>query len=106
MITITENLTTVTISVTQGQTGTQDISGKVDKIVGKGLSTEDYTTAEKTKLATLSNTGGTVDLSAYATNASVALKVDKVTGKSLINDTEITSLSTVTNFDNSVNVTL
>jgi hypothetical protein len=49
MITITENLTTVTISVTQGQTGTQDISGKVDKIVGKGF-TEDYTTAEnKTK---------------------------------------------------------
>jgi hypothetical protein len=46
MITITENLTTVTISVTQGQTGTQDISGKVDKIVGKGLSTEDYTTEE------------------------------------------------------------
>jgi hypothetical protein len=33
MITITENLTTVTISVTQG--GTQDISGKVDKIVVK-----------------------------------------------------------------------
>jgi hypothetical protein len=57
MITITENLTTVTISVTQGQVGTQDISGKVDKIVGKGLSTEDYTT-KKTKLATLSNTGG------------------------------------------------
>lgn len=28
----------------------QDISGKVDKISGKGLSTNDYTTAEKTKL--------------------------------------------------------
>lgn len=28
-----------------------DISGKVDKVAGKGLSTEDYTTAEKTKLA-------------------------------------------------------
>lgn len=28
-----------------------DISGKVDKITGKGLSTEDYTTGEKTKLA-------------------------------------------------------
>ena len=28
----------------------QDISGKVDKIVGKGLSTNDYTTAEKNKL--------------------------------------------------------
>jgi hypothetical protein len=32
-------------------------------------------------------------------------KVDKVTGKSLILDTEITRLSTVTNFDNSGNVT-
>ena len=29
----------------------QDISGKVDKIEGKGLSTNDYTTEEKTKLA-------------------------------------------------------
>ncbi|MGL4680852.1 MAG: collagen-like triple helix repeat-containing protein, partial [Plesiomonas shigelloides] len=28
-----------------------DISGKVDKVAGKGLSTEDYTSAEKTKLA-------------------------------------------------------
>ena len=33
----------------------QAIEGKVDKITGKGLSTEDYTTAEKTKLAGLSN---------------------------------------------------
>lgn len=29
----------------------QDISGKVDKVTGKGLSTNDYTTAEKNKLA-------------------------------------------------------
>ena len=29
----------------------QDISGKVDKVEGKGLSTNDYTTAEKEKLA-------------------------------------------------------
>jgi hypothetical protein len=105
MITITENLTTVTISVSQGQVGTQDISGKVDKIAGKGLSTEDYTTAEKTKLAGLSNTGGNIDLSAYATIASVDLKVDKVVGKSLVSDTEITRLSSVVNFDNSTNIT-
>lgn len=32
-----------------------DVSNKVDKVVGKGLSTEDYTTAEKQKLAGLSN---------------------------------------------------
>lgn len=31
------------------------IAEKVDKIAGKGLSTEDYTTEEKTKLAGLSN---------------------------------------------------
>ena len=31
----------------------QDISGKVDKVDGKGLSTNDYTTAEKNKLASL-----------------------------------------------------
>lgn len=30
---------------------TVDLSGKVDKAAGKGLSTNDYTTAEKTKLA-------------------------------------------------------
>lgn len=33
----------------------QDIANKVDKVEGKGLSTEDYTTAEKEKLAELSN---------------------------------------------------
>lgn len=32
-----------------------EIANKVDKVSGKGLSTEDYTTAEKTKLAGLSN---------------------------------------------------
>lgn len=31
----------------------QDLSGKVDKVAGKGLSTEDYTTAEKDKLSAL-----------------------------------------------------
>lgn len=31
------------------------LAGKVDKIDGKGLSTNDYTTAEKTKLAGLKN---------------------------------------------------
>ena len=32
---------------------TVDLSGKVDKVAGKGLSTNDYTTAEKTKLDSL-----------------------------------------------------
>ena len=33
--------------------GLADISNKVDKVSGKGLSTNDYTTAEKNKLAGL-----------------------------------------------------
>ena len=48
----------VTIQLKDGTSATvlkthQDISGKVDKIPGKGLSTEDYTTEEKTKLGAL-----------------------------------------------------
>lgn len=38
--------------MTQAETA---IQGKVDKVTGKGLSTEDYTTAEKNKLANLEN---------------------------------------------------
>lgn len=34
-------------------TSHQDISGKVDKVIGKGLSTNDYTTDEKNKLASI-----------------------------------------------------
>jgi hypothetical protein len=34
---------------------TANLDLKVDKITGKGLSTEDYTTAEKTKLAVINN---------------------------------------------------
>ena len=33
------------------ESATTDLAKKVDKVTGKGLSTEDYTTAEKTKLA-------------------------------------------------------
>jgi len=104
-------------------TGDQDLSGlittttltsslasKVDKVTGKGLSTNDYTTAEQTKLSAITgtNTGdettasiktklgvttlsgsntGDQDLSGLATTATVtsslASKVDKVTGKGL-----------------------
>lgn len=38
------------------------VSNKVDKVAGKQLSTEDYTTAEKDKLASLSPTGTWVQL--------------------------------------------
>jgi hypothetical protein len=62
--TINTNITTIQgdISTIEGDivtiqtdiSGIQaDLSNKVDKVAGKGLSTEDYTTAEKTKLASV-----------------------------------------------------
>ena len=50
-------------------TAHQDISGKVDKVSGKGLSTNDYTTAEKQKLASLSNYDDTEIIEALAGKA-------------------------------------
>lgn len=67
-------------------TMTTALAGKVDKVSGKGLSTEDYTTAEKSKLEGLSNYDDT------ALQAAVAGKVDKETGKSLMTDAERTKL--------------
>jgi hypothetical protein len=66
---------------TQTQTA---LDTKVDKVTGKGLSTNDYSTAEKTKLAAITGTNtGDQDLSAYATTSALNSKVDKVTGKGL-----------------------
>ena len=69
--------------------------GKVDKVDGKGLSTNDYTTAEKTKLSNIADGANktTVDsaLSTSSTNpvqnkvinTALGNKVDKVDGKGL-----------------------
>jgi len=66
---------------TQTQTA---LDNKVDIVNGKGLSTNDYTTAERTKLAAITGTNtGDQDLSAYATTAAINTKVDKETGKGL-----------------------
>lgn len=72
------------------------INTKVDKVEGKGLSTNDYTTAEKTKLAGLKNYDDTAIKAEIAKkansadvfnkteiNSKLATKVDKVTGKQL-----------------------
>lgn len=49
----------------------QDISGKVDKVSGKGLSTNDYTTAEKDKLSGIAEN---------ANNYSLPMATDSVLG--------------------------
>ena len=106
------NVADVTISLDNKANAsevTTSLATKVDKEIGKGLSTNDYTTAEKTKLAAITGNNTGQDLSGYATTAqlankanasdvttglaakanasdvttSLASKVDKVTGKEL-----------------------
>lgn len=74
-----------------------DISGKVDKVAGKDLSSNDYTTAEKTKLAgvaegaqvnvieTVKVDGTALTPSSKAVNIDLSGKIDKVTGAVLNN---------------------
>ena len=66
-------------------TATQtSLAAKVDKVTGKELSTNDYSTAEKAKLAAITgNNTGDQDLSSFATSSQLATKVDKVNGKEL-----------------------
>jgi hypothetical protein len=53
------------------------LATKVDKVSGRELSTNDYTTAEKTKLAAIIGTNtGDQDLSSYATTSALALKAN------------------------------
>jgi hypothetical protein len=78
-------------TATQGALNT-----KVDKVTGKDLSTNDYSTAEKTKLAAITGTNtGDQDLSALATNTALALKAntaDVTTALNLkANTTDITT---------------
>ena len=91
----------------QIQKNTNDIANlktnKVDKVSGKGLSTEDYTTEEKSKLAGLSNYDDTTvkqDIANLKTN-----KVDKVEGKGLstndFTNEEKDKLSSLSNYDDS-----
>ena len=68
-----------------------DLSGKVDKVAGKQLSTEDYTTAEKTKLAGVEEgaqvnlieavqvNGTALNIASKTVNIDLTGKVDKVT---------------------------
>ena len=76
-------------------------NAKVDKVAGKQLSTEDYTTTEKTKLAGLYNYNDTEVKADIATLQNG--KVDKVTGKQLSTEdfttTEKNKLAGLSNYD-------
>lgn len=54
-ITVDTEMSTTSTNPVQNKVITNAVNNKVDKVSGKQLSTEDYTTAEKNKLATLEN---------------------------------------------------
>ncbi|MEZ7506455.1 hypothetical protein QO182_14635, partial [Flavobacterium sp. Arc2] len=64
--------------ISTSETATQTaLDLKVDKETGKGLSTEDYSTVDKTKLASITGTNtGDQDLSSFATNSNLDLKAN------------------------------
>ena len=84
-----------TTNVTSQNSVTSALGGKVDAVQGKGLSTEDYTTAEKTKLSgiesqanrtIISQTTGESTTSVMSQNAVTSAlnnKVDLIQGKGL-----------------------
>lgn len=73
------NSLTSRVEVYSGATfaSSSDLGGKVDKVSGKGLSTNDFTNTEKEKLAGF----GSANL--YALKSDIGNKVDKVDGKGL-----------------------
>lgn len=81
------NVITATLSQ-DVQTQLASIANKVDKVTGKGLSTNDYTTADKNKLANLHETkfftseklegaNGTVTLDGFDSNKSIIMQCTK-----------------------------
>jgi hypothetical protein len=74
------------------------LATKVEKLSGKGLSTNDYTTAEKTKLAgiTGTNTGDQTDISGNAATATLAGNISATNNNTLTSLPNLTSLGTIT----------
>ena len=86
-----------TIHVTSNEKTKWD--SKLDSNALTGYATKTYVTDEVNK----ATSGITMDLTPYAkkvdVNASLDTKVDKISGKSLISDTEIARLSRISNYD-------
>lgn len=90
-----------TINETNDKINTEiqnSLENYVQKDGSKVLSTNDYTTVEKTKLAGLTNYDDTeIKNNITAIRTTVDKKVDKVDGYSLVLDSEIEKLSAITN---------
>ena len=66
---------------------TSSLATKVDKVIGKDLSANDYTTAEKTKLSLISGTNtGDQDLSTLATITNLNLKLSSADTSAMLSN--------------------
>lgn len=84
----------------------QDIANKVDKVEGKGLSTEDYTTAEKQKLAGLNNYDDTEikqDIQELQTDVS-DIKAEQEVQNNLLQRTQSALINITTPKSSNINV--
>ena len=87
--TLDSTSTTNALSANQGKILNEALDNKVDKVEGKGLSTEDFTTEEKTKLANLgANISAVVEDTLTSTSTTNALSANM--GK-ILNDTKCDS---------------
>lgn len=97
-ITIDEATHKVTATITDGTITkaklaaalVTEIEGKVDKVEGKGLSTNDYTDAEKTKLAGVAE--GATRVEASTTEGNIKVNGAEVQVVSIATDAEVTEM--------------
>jgi hypothetical protein len=98
-ITVTDTNGTTTAEVYDGEGTDVEVPTKVSQLENDSkFATESYVKNEIAN-AQLNGDNTDIDLSGYATKDDLKNKVDKVAGKSLVDDTEIARLKNVTNYD-------
>ena len=79
---------------------------KVDKVTGKGLSTEDYTTAEKTKLAGVESEANKTVVDSSLSDSSTNPLQNKIVKSALdnkVNSTDLATVATTGDYDDLTN---
>ena len=95
---LTSTNTNKALSANQGKIIKDLVDNKVDKITGKGLSTEDYTSTEKTKLSGIEAEANKITKTSELTNDSGFLTNHQdITGKVNVSDIKDNLTSTDTN---------
>ena len=84
LTTVDNELSLVSSNPVENKVITEAMGNKVDKVMGKGLSTEDYTSAEKSKLANIEDNAQVNVLEKLIVNGQEATIVDKAISLTLI----------------------